>query len=145
MVGYLDSSLVLRAIFAGDNGIDQAWSLEEIYSSELLEIECRRAILRDRSNQLLTDEQTLDQYDRLRELLTRVQLLELDAPIKRRAMEAFPLRVKTLDALHLATALAIAQAYPDELVTVFSYDQGMNRAAKLLGFVAPFYSTAGRA
>jgi hypothetical protein len=55
-------------------------------------------------------------------------------------MEAFPVHVKTLDALHLATALAIAAHFRSQTVVVFSYDQTMNRAAKAVGLAAPWIS-----
>ena len=140
MVAYLDSSLVLRALLQGDSGIDQVWTLSDIFSSELLAVECRRAIFREHLQQKLDDEKMLDLFHRLHAILARLQILELDAAIKRRAGEAFPVHVKTLDAMHLATALAVAQEYPDQVVAVFSYDAGMNRAAKVLGLAAPFYS-----
>ena len=66
------------------------------------------------------------------------ELLELDVSIKRRAMEAFPVHVKTLDALHLATALAVAAADRTQTVAVFSYDVNMNRAARAVGLSAPW-------
>ncbi len=138
MVGYLDSSVALSAILAGDRAIDQIWNLRAVFSSELLEIECRRAIFRDHSIGLLKDEGLLAAFEKLAEILEGAELVALESSIKRRAMEAFPVHVKTLDALHLATALAVASQ--DETVAVFSYDQGMNRAARALGLAAPWYS-----
>jgi len=51
---------------------------------------------------------------------------------------SFPVHIKTLDALHLASALTFAAAYAEETVLVFSHDAGMNRGALALGFPAPF-------
>jgi hypothetical protein len=139
LVGYLDSSVVLRALLSGDTGLDQTALLPRV-SSELLEIECRRSILRDRGIGLLDDEKYMEALGSLQTILEETELIELDPSIKRRAMEAFPVHVKTLDALHLATALAVAAHYRDEIVAVFSYDQTMNRAAKALGLAAPWYT-----
>ncbi len=138
MVAYLDSSVVLKAILSGDFAIDQARVLP-VYSSELMEIECRRAIFRDRSIGLLDDQKLTTALERLEVYLEETTLIEMDAAIKRRAMEAFPTHVKTLDALHLATALALGAQDRSETVVVFSFDQGMNRAAKALGMTAPWY------
>ena len=48
MLAYLDSSLVLQHILNGDLGIRHAMALENVASSELLEIECRRVLQRYR-------------------------------------------------------------------------------------------------
>ena len=136
MVAYLDSSVLLRAILSDDSAIDQTRQLP-VFSSELLEIECRRAIFRDRSTGQLDDPKFLRALKRLQTYLEETELVEIDGGIKRRAMEAFPVHVKTLDALHLATALAIESQ--GESVVMFSFDQGMNRAARALGMAAPWY------
>lgn len=56
-------------------------------------------------------------------------------------MDAFPVVVKTLDALHLASALAYAESYldseSDETLLVFSHDEARNRCARALGFATP--------
>jgi len=52
-------------------------------------------------------------------------------------MGAFPVTVKTLDALHLASAEIFAQSRPNEELLVFTRDAGMNRAAAALGFPTP--------
>ena len=57
-------------------------------------------------------------------------------------MGTFPLVVKTLDALHLATVILYAEslaASPEsEHLLLFSHDRGMNRCAAALGFATPF-------
>ncbi len=65
-----------------------------------------------------------------------IDLLELDAAVKKRAMEAFPVHVKTLDALHLASALQLLAEEPVEGITVFSHDHTFNLCARALGFHA---------
>lgn len=139
MIAYLDSSVALRAILDEDAAIRRVWELPRVVSSELIEIECRRTFFRYQSERQLKDDELLEALDRMERLVVGLELWELDAPIKRRAMEAFPIRVKTLDALHLSTALAVAQDSADS-VAVFSFDQEMNRAAKALGLAAPWYS-----
>jgi len=51
---------------------------------------------------------------------------------------AFPVVIKTLDAIHLSSALIFKGARPTELLHIFSYDKGMNRCARALGFQVPF-------
>ena len=137
MVGYLDSSAVLDYIFQDSNDLEQVWELGRVFSSELFAIECRRTILRERIRGALDDEKVLDAFDKLSSVLARLHQIVLTNPIKQRAGESFPFHVKTLDALHLATALAVKAELAEEVV-VFSHDTGMNRCAKVLGFAAPW-------
>jgi len=137
MVAYLDSSLALRYILKGEPAIQHALACDQIVSSELMEIECRRVLHRCRMQGELDDRGLVLATERLEKLLSGISLLELTTPIKKRAMEAFPLILKTLDALHLATALFFADKRPTEKILVFSHDESMNRCAKVLGFAAP--------
>lgn len=139
MVAYIDSSALLRYILLGDLGMRHAMGFPRMASSELLEIECRRAIGRCRLHNELDDAALVLALDRLDRTLEMVDLIELDGSVKRRAMGSFPVVVKTLDALHLATALALAEAEAERPggVQVFSYDRAMNLCARALGLGAP--------
>lgn len=137
MVAYLDSSLVLRYILSGENAIQHALECEKLISSELLEIECRRVIHRCRMQGELNDAGMETTTERLNKLLSGISLIQLSAAIKKRAMEAFPVSIKTLDALHLASALVYTEKKPEESILIFSHDEGMNRCAKILGFITP--------
>jgi len=137
MVAYLDSSLVLRYILKGDASIKHALECKTILSSELLEIECRRVLQRCRLLGDLSDTSYTIAIKRLDALLAGICLLALSSPVKKRAMEAFPVIIKTLDALHLASALVYAEQRSNENILVFSYDAAMNRCASILGFDTP--------
>ena len=137
MVAYLDSSLTLRHVLRGEITINQALACDRTVSSELMEIECRRVIHRCRLQGDLDDEGVLKATERLEKLLNGMYLLALSSAVKKRAMEAFPVSIKTLDALHLASALALAEKSGGEKPLIFSHDTGMNRCAKVLGFQAP--------
>ena len=67
----------------------------------------------------------------LRLLLGRVALLELAPPVLARALEPFPAPVRTLDALHLASVEFLRGQ--GQSVSLASYDQRLNAAAKRLG------------
>jgi hypothetical protein len=61
----------------------------------------------------------------------------LSSAVKSRSAESFPLPIKTLDAIHIASALAYREQRNESLI-VFSYDRGFNRCAEALGFTVPF-------
>jgi predicted nucleic acid-binding protein len=60
-----------------------------------------------------------------------VAFVELQLPVLARALDPFPLAVRTLDALHLATVEFLrARGQPVEIA---SYDERLNDAARRLG------------
>ena len=64
-------------------------------------------------------------------LLSRIALLELSPPVLVRALQAFPMPVRTLDALHLASVEYLrGQGRTIELAT---YDRRMADAARAMG------------
>jgi hypothetical protein len=138
MVGYLDSSVLLRHILLGDSSIYHVLSYDQIISSELIEIESKRVIHRYRIEGDIDDEGFITAQERLHNVLAGISLIALSSVVKKRAMEAFPVHVKTLDALHIASVLVFTEAQNDKNVIIFSFDSGMNRCAKALGFDAPF-------
>lgn len=141
MVAYLDSSVALRHILLGMSTVEHAFACERVVTSELLQIECRRVLHRYRLNGDLDDQGYLDGVTRLKTLLAGVAVLALTERVKTRAGESFPVVVKTLDALHVATALVYADTYVggDDRLLVFSHDAAMNRCAAALGFATPLW------
>jgi hypothetical protein len=68
----------------------------------------------------------------VREILGRIALLELAPPVLARALEAFPSPVRTLDALHMASAEFLRSL--GQPVRVASYDLRLTDVARRLGF-----------
>ena len=134
MTAYLDSSVLLRHILLGEEPIRHALEFPRVVSSELIEIECRRVLHRCRLAGELTDEALTVARERLDEVLAGIDLLEMSRQIKQRAMAPFPVNVRTLDALHVATALMVGEDAGG--VAPFSHDEGMNRCARSLGITA---------
>ena len=136
MVAYLDSSVVLRHILLGEEPIRHAFEFPRVVSSELLEIECRRVLHRYRLAGDFDDEAFAEARERLDEVLGGMDLLEMTRPIKLRAMDSFPVSIRTLDALHISTALALAETMGG--LSLFSHDRGMNICARSIGILAVF-------
>lgn len=140
MVAYLDSSVLLRYVLLGEVTLKHAQDFPRLVSCELLEIECRRVLFRCHLERELDDEGLIEAVRRLDEVIDSMDLLELGTAVKRRAMEAFPIHIKTLDALHLASALYLRNnqepdtGNPSENITVFSHDRSFNLCARALGF-----------
>jgi predicted nucleic acid-binding protein len=74
---------------------------------------------------------TATRSDDARALLALVNLIELNEPALERALQPFPVRIRTLDALHLATIEFLRrQGEPVELAT---YDHRLVAAAEAVG------------
>ncbi len=67
-----------------------------------------------------------------REVLRRIDLIGIDDRVLESAGTLEPRVPRTLDALHLATALALG----DDLESIVTYDVRMAEGARLLGLVA---------
>jgi predicted nucleic acid-binding protein len=93
---YLDSSVALAKLFTEDrNSPDSFWDLE-LVSSRLLVYEVW--------NRLHARQLAQELGERARFLLNLVRFVELGPVVLERALEPFPRGIRTLDALHLASA-----------------------------------------
>jgi predicted nucleic acid-binding protein len=128
-VWYLDASALVKLIVAEpESGALRRYLGERprIISSRIAEVELRCAVARQ-------DE--IDAGDRVSSLIATVELLELDGEVARRAGELTPATLRSLDAIHLASALVIAP----EVDAVVAYDTRLAAAARAAGLavVAP--------
>ncbi len=74
--------------------------------------------------------------DAAREILARVSFVELVPPVLARALEPFSARVRTPEALHLATLQHLSTA--GQKVALATFDDRMRRAASALGLGVAF-------
>lgn len=91
----------------------------EVVSSEIAEVELIRAVMR-------TDERLMDT---VLEILPQTVLLPISTPIRLRASQLPPPSLRSLDALHLATAIEIQP----HLQAFVSYDQRLLDSAAEAG------------
>ena len=120
---YLDSSVALAHLLAEDRFPPDALWDEQLVSSRLLECEvCNRI----NAPQL----QPWD-GDAVRNLIGRVAMIEMVGPVLTRALQPFPVPLRTLDAIHRA-ALEFIGAQKQN-VQLASDDERLLAAARLLG------------
>lgn len=117
---YIDTSVVLAQLLAEDRRPPPSLWLEPLLSSRLLEYETWTRIHARRLAE--------SHGDAVRDLLGRVSFLELSPIVLARALEPFPLPLRTLDALHLASVEYLrAQRLKLRLAT---YDYRMTALAR---------------
>ncbi len=73
--------------------------------------------------------------DAARMLLARVAFVELERPVLSRALQPFPMPVRTLDVLHLASAGFLREQGVE--LSLATYDQRMSAGAEAMGL--PLY------
>jgi hypothetical protein len=135
---YLESSAIGRAFVHGDGeayaAVRSAMRGRTSVTSELTLTELNRAWARAEVEHLVTAAQAAEGRRKVGALLTRCHIVALDSTILIRAGEAFPAEpVRTLDAIHLATALNWEREVGGELA-VCTRDRRVTENAVALGF-----------
>jgi predicted nucleic acid-binding protein len=121
---YLDTSVALAHLLAEDrHPPDALWSAT-LVSSRLIEYELfTRIHARGLSG---------SHGPAVEALLGKVALLELTPAVLARARDPFPAPMRTLDALHLASADFLRGQH--QFVEIASYDERLSAAARRMGF-----------
>lgn len=119
---YLDTSVVVAQLLAEDRRPPASLWDESLICSRLVEYETwttinARGLARSHG-------------EATRQLLGRVSLVELSPLVLARALEPFPTRVRTLDALHLASIAFLRERRLE--IVLATYDDRLMRAAKAL-------------
>lgn len=133
MMGYIDSSVLLRVVFNEKHTLKEFFKLDYAISSELLRIECLRSIDRYRILNHLNDSKYVEFMDAFYTLLEGIELIQLETPILMRAAQPFPTLLGTLDAIHLATSLICRETTQKDF-SFLTHDEQLAQAAKVMGF-----------
>lgn len=121
---YLDTSVALAQLLAEDRRPEPSFWAETLLSSRLLEYELACVLNARRLER--------SHGGPARELVARFAMVELIPEILARAREPFPVPVRTLDALHVASAEFLRGQVRD--LRLASYDERLLRLARRLGF-----------
>ena len=121
---YLDSSALVKLVAPEPETPALLSLLEprpEVVSSALARVEVLRAVARVG--------RTVETLERARGVLSRVVLVAMDGDILDGAASLQPAELRSLDAIHLATALTLRP----EIDMFVSYDARLNTAAAVAG------------
>jgi len=132
MTVYIDSSVILRILFREPNPVEVWCKWDSAFSSNLWRAEALRTVDRLRLAGDLSDEDVADLVREIRIVHETLAIYPLSERILQRASESFPTVVGTLDAIHLATALAIREVEPIDLL--LTHDGQLATAARSVGF-----------
>lgn len=121
---YLDTSVALAGLLAEDRQPPESLWTHPLVSSRLLEYELWTRLHAWRMGDT--------HGDAARILLAKLALVELAPPILARALEPFPMAVRTLDAMHLAAMEFLRRN--GQNIALASYDARLNEVAARMGF-----------
>jgi predicted nucleic acid-binding protein len=130
---YLDTSTVLRVVLRQPKPLVIWARWDHAYTSELLHVEACRVIDRLRLEGALDDQGVADAREQLSRIEGAIATIALSRPVLQRAALPMATVVKTLDAIHLASAMLLRERRGVEL-SFATHDPQQARAARALGF-----------
>jgi predicted nucleic acid-binding protein len=132
---YAESSAVLAWLLGeSDSEVVRARlaDADEVLTSDLTLVECERALIRARILLRLRESEIMRRRRALETAAAHWTLLRISPAIIERARSPFPGDpVRTLDAVHLASALGAAQTADD--LAILSLDRRVRHSARALG------------
>ena len=133
---YAESSAVLAWLLGEEDGHRVREVLRRaglVTTSDLALIECDRVLIRAVTLGEISEATAADRRAQLNEAAAHWHLWRLTLDIVDRARRPFPAeQVRSLDAIHLASALAVRATVPG--VELLTLDDRIRRAGKELGF-----------
>lgn len=133
MTVYLDSTFVIRHLLGVGKPSSFWGKWDKAYASTLMRTECFRAADRLRLDGKLDDAGRARLGSWIETVCETVTQVPVTDAVMRRAADAFPVAVGTLQAIHLATLQELEAAHGVRC-EVASADEGLVQAAKALGF-----------
>lgn len=138
---YLDTSVVLAWLLEDADDLEVLEGSRTVGSSRLLWTEVARGIHRALQTNRLSPAAAAAARHRFAPFASRIARVELSESVLRRAEGPYPVVVRSLDAIHLASAEKWFEsehpAGDPATVCVWSTDTRMNECASLLGFTTP--------
>jgi predicted nucleic acid-binding protein len=129
---YIDTSVLLRIVLGEPKALREWRRIDSALSSELIRVEALRTVDRARVLLRLTDAEVAERRGGVLQTLAGFRLARVDARVLARAADPFPTLVRTLDAIHLATA-DLARSGVKDLVFA-THDREQGTAAEAIGF-----------
>jgi predicted nucleic acid-binding protein len=130
---YIDASVILRIVVNKPEALGGWKTWISPTSSVLLQVECLRTLDRYQTSGELRPAEIPRSYATLHEAMSRIEFLRLNEKILENACGPFGLPLKTLDAIHLVTAIAWRDRISEE-VTFVTHDLALAAAASAYDF-----------
>lgn len=126
---YVDASAVLRLLFREPGPVVPLGAGRRLVSSRLVEVETAKAVDRARLLGQLDDRTAARKRAELAEVLKRIDQVAIDDLVISRARDPFAVNVRTLDAIHVATAELLRAEAVGESLEFWTHDDRQATAA----------------
>ena len=129
---YVESSVILR-LALGEPGALAEWpTVHKAITSAITRVECLRTLENFRTGVEVSDLEFAERRSATLRLFETFEVIALEPIILARAASPMPTRLRTLDAVHLATAL-VWQDVNGEQVVLATHDRTLGTAARASG------------
>jgi predicted nucleic acid-binding protein len=136
VIAYIDASVLLRIVLPQPERLAEWPQLETGIANRLVSVECHRTLDRYWLQGHFTEAELEAKRAEIDAIMERLTPVALDDVLLNRASQPLPVILGTLDAIHLASALAYRAAQPpDERPLLFAtHDSQLARAARAMNF-----------
>lgn len=132
MIVYADSSVLLRLVLGQVDALAEWKLVDTAISSALAEVECLRTLDRMRLADALGDQEVAERRHAIYDLLETMELAGVTSSVLARAAQPFPTAIRTLDAIHLSTAL-LWKEHHNRNLTMATHDRALAVGARAMG------------
>jgi len=133
VIAYVDTSILLRILLRQKLTLDLGKLPSKKYSSELLGLECRRAIDRLRLESKLLDQAVAQTMEELLLFERAIGSIRMSRSVLRQSAAPMPTILKTLDAIHVTSAIMLRERKSTDVLFA-SHDSQQTTAARAFGF-----------
>jgi predicted nucleic acid-binding protein len=133
VIAYIDASVMVRFITSEPDRLEQVTTFDERVTSLIAQVECLRTVQKAQLAGEIDDNEFIGRRQAIFAQLRRMTLVMPSRSILTRTGEPFPMALKALDAIHLATALQWRERRAPDLVFA-THDRQLGRAGAALGF-----------
>jgi predicted nucleic acid-binding protein len=132
MIAYIDSSVLLRILLDEEGKLEEFKKIELGISSVLLKIECLRTLDRLRFENQYNDDEYMESRSLFLSAFKKISFIKLSNSIVESSCRPWGVPVKSLDSIHLASALQWKQSEEKNLVFL-THDRRLGNVAKSNG------------
>lgn len=133
MIAYCDSSVVMRFVLEQADSLAALSPQDQLVTSDLTQVECLRAVENARLRGELGDDELAGRRRGVYARLRGIERVAVTPSILGQAERSFGVVLKSLDAIHVATASVWRERRAPDLVFA-THDRQQGRAALALGF-----------
>jgi predicted nucleic acid-binding protein len=133
VIAYVDSSVFLRVLLQQPMALPEWRTISLAVTSSLLRVESCRTLDRFVHNTTMTDTDYMAKLGQIDEFVDNALVFDIDKPLLLAASRRLPVRLATLDAIHLATAERFRDEFQEQFVFA-THDRDLAAAARAAGF-----------